>query len=54
MCLCVAIDGFQHHVLKQGEQDDESALEQMKDDKIADLLRSGLHLKEEDEEKDRK
>jgi len=30
-----AIDFFQHHMLKKGDQDDESAIEQMKDEQIA-------------------
>jgi hypothetical protein len=30
-----AIDFFQHHMLKKGDQDDESAIEQLKDEQIA-------------------
>lgn len=44
-----AIDEFQEHILHKGAQDDESALEQMKDDKIADAIRAQLHLKEKEE-----
>ncbi|EEB93422.1 hypothetical protein MPER_07923, partial [Moniliophthora perniciosa FA553] len=35
-----AIDFVQEHVLKQGAQDDESHLEQWKDDRIASTIRS--------------
>ncbi|CAN8103265.1 unnamed protein product [Discula destructiva] len=43
------IDGFQEHILRKGDQDDESAVEQLKDEKIAGLLRKQLHLKESEE-----
>ena len=36
-----AIDMFQEHVLKQGPQNNESAIEQKKDDMIADAIRDG-------------
>lgn len=45
-----AIDKFQEYVLKEGDQSNESALEQMKDEKIAEAIRHKLHLKEKDEE----
>lgn len=48
-----AIDGFQHHVLRKGEQNDESALEQLKDERIAALLKSQLRLKKEEEEEEK-
>lgn len=40
-------------MLHQGEQDDESALEQMKDERIAALLKSQLHLKKKDEDEEK-
>ncbi|KAF8425335.1 hypothetical protein EV426DRAFT_597203 [Tirmania nivea] len=33
------VDAFQQHVLGQGPQDNESALEQAKDEKISDFIR---------------
>ncbi|CAA7260952.1 unnamed protein product [Cyclocybe aegerita] len=39
-----AIDLFQEHVLKEGPQHNESALEQAKDKKIADTIRNTLGL----------
>ncbi|KAJ3500832.1 hypothetical protein NLJ89_g9618 [Agrocybe chaxingu] len=39
-----AIDLFQEHVLKEGPQNHESALEQAKDKKIADAIRNTLGL----------
>lgn len=47
----IAIDGFQEHILKKGTQSEESAWEQAKDDKIADLLRSQLNMKDKKEDK---
>lgn len=44
-----AIDGFQEHILHQGDQSNESAVEQLKDEKIAAAIRKQLHLKEEKE-----
>lgn len=41
-----AIDEFQEHVLHKGDQSNESALEQLKDEQIAAAIRSQLHLKE--------
>ncbi|EPQ30937.1 uncharacterized protein PFL1_01835 [Pseudozyma flocculosa PF-1] len=35
-----AIDGFQQYVLKEGEQNNESAMEQQKDNMIADGIRN--------------
>lgn len=46
-----ALDKFQEHVLHQGDQSNESAWEQMKDDKIADAIRTQLHIKSKDEDK---
>ncbi|KAK7743298.1 hypothetical protein SLS53_004383 [Cytospora paraplurivora] len=43
------IDGFQEHILHQGDQSNESAVEQLKDEKIAAAIRKQLHLKEERE-----
>ncbi|KAF7762258.1 hypothetical protein Agabi119p4_8851 [Agaricus bisporus var. burnettii] len=37
-----AIDFYQEHVLKQGKQDDESAVEQLKDKQIASVIRHGF------------
>jgi len=37
-----AIDFFQEHVLKGGDQSNESALEQAKDNKIADTIRNAV------------
>jgi len=37
-----AIDAFQEHVLKQGPQHNESAMEQAKDGQIADAIRTGF------------
>jgi len=34
-----AVDLFQQHILKQGDQSDESAIEQLKDDQIANAIR---------------
>ncbi|KAG6872694.1 hypothetical protein C0995_007576 [Termitomyces sp. Mi166 len=36
------IDIVQEHVLKEGQQKDESAIEQLKDEQIANVIRSGL------------
>lgn len=41
-----AIDGFQEHVLRKGDQSHESAFEQAKDAQIAAAIRSQLHLKD--------
>jgi hypothetical protein len=38
----LAIDFYQEHVLKQGKQDDESAIEQAKDKQIASVIRHGF------------
>lgn len=38
----LAIDFYQEHVLKQGKQDDESAVEQLKDKQIASVIRHGF------------
>lgn len=38
----IAIDFFQEHVLRQGPQDNETALEQLKDKKIADSIKHGF------------
>ena len=35
----IAIDLVQEHVFKQGPQDNETALEQLKDKQIADVIR---------------
>ncbi|TFK67818.1 hypothetical protein BDN72DRAFT_842579 [Pluteus cervinus] len=35
------VDMFQQHVLKQGPQTNESAMEQAKDERISDAIRSG-------------
>jgi hypothetical protein len=37
-----AIDLFQEHVLKQGPQNNESAIEQAKDEKIASTIKNVL------------
>ncbi|KAF9460992.1 hypothetical protein BDZ94DRAFT_1264640 [Collybia nuda] len=37
-----AVDLFQEHVLKAGPQNNESALEQAKDEQISDAIRSGF------------
>jgi hypothetical protein len=37
--LTTAIDFFQEHVLRQGPQNNETALEQLKDKKIADSIK---------------
>ncbi|KAF3767920.1 hypothetical protein M406DRAFT_244247, partial [Cryphonectria parasitica EP155] len=34
-----AVDSFQKHVLHEGDQSDESALEQLKDEQIASAIR---------------
>lgn len=47
----LAIDKFQEHVLHKGDQSNESAWEQMKDDKIADAIRTQLHIKDKDGDK---
>jgi hypothetical protein len=41
MCL-LAIDLFQEHVLKQGDQSNESVIEQAKDKQIADAIRHAV------------
>lgn len=41
-----AIDGFQEHVLRKGDQSHESAFEQAKDAQIAAAIRSSLNLKD--------
>ena len=38
----VAIDFVQEHVLKEGPQNNESAIEQAKDKKIADTIRAAI------------
>lgn len=43
------IDGFQEHVLRKGDQSDESAIEQLKDERIAAAIRGQLHLKEKED-----
>ncbi|KAF9557764.1 hypothetical protein CPC08DRAFT_710175, partial [Agrocybe pediades] len=43
-----AIDMFQEHVLKQGPQDNESALEQAKDKQIADAIRKAAGMEKKD------
>lgn len=45
-----AIDGFQEHVLRKGDQSDESALEQLKDEQIASAIRNQLHIKKKEED----
>ena len=35
----LAIDFIQEHILRQGDQSNESALEQMKDEQISDAIR---------------
>lgn len=55
LCLCTknlptAIDGFQEHVLRKGDQSDESAIEQLKDEQIAAAIRNQLHLKKKEDE----
>lgn len=42
----IAIDGFQEHVLRKGDQSHESAFEQAKDAQIAAAIRSQLNLKD--------
>lgn len=37
--ILVAVDFIQEHILHQGDQSDESALEQMKDEQISDAIR---------------
>jgi hypothetical protein len=44
-----AIDGFQEHVLRKGDQSNESAFEQAKDAQIAAAIRRQLHLKDKKE-----
>lgn len=44
-----AIDGFQEHVLRKGDQSDESVLEQLKDEQIAAAIRAQLHLKDKED-----
>jgi len=34
-----AVDLFQQHILKQGDQSDESAIEQLKDEQIANAIK---------------
>lgn len=46
----LAIDGFQEHVLRKGDQSDESAIEQLKDEQIAAAIRNQLHLKKKEDE----
>ncbi|RXW20247.1 hypothetical protein EST38_g5597 [Candolleomyces aberdarensis] len=43
-----AIDLFQEHVLKEGPQHNESAIEQLKDKQIADTLRKTLGIEKKD------
>jgi hypothetical protein len=43
---------FQQHVLKEGEQHNESAVEQLKDKHVANTLRKTLGLPEKDKESD--
>ncbi|KAG8685277.1 hypothetical protein FRC09_014853 [Ceratobasidium sp. 395] len=38
------VDLYQEHVLKQGPQNNESALEQAKDEQISDMIRSGFKM----------
>jgi hypothetical protein len=45
----IAIDMFQEHVLKEGPQHNESALEQLKDKQIADTLRKTLGIEKKDQ-----
>ena len=46
-----AIDMFQEHVLKEGPQHNESAIEQLKDKQIEDTIRKTLGLQEKDKKK---
>ena len=39
VCVCVGVDWVQEHVLKQGDQSNESAAEQAKDEQISDFIR---------------
>lgn len=41
-----AIDLFQEHVLKEGPQDNESAMEQAKDKHIANMIRTAVGRQE--------
>ncbi|CAE6493402.1 unnamed protein product [Rhizoctonia solani] len=38
------VDLYQEHVLKQGQQNDESAFEQAKDEQISDAIRAGFKM----------
>ena len=49
----LAIDFVQEHILGQGQQKNESWVEQKKDDRIESAIRHGLHLSDKDE-KDKK
>ena len=40
----LAIDLFQEHILKQGNQSNESAIEQAKDKQIAEAIRDALGM----------
>ncbi|TFK25747.1 hypothetical protein FA15DRAFT_693543 [Coprinopsis marcescibilis] len=44
-----AIDLFQEHVLKSGSQDNESAVEQLKDKHIAETIRKTLGIEKKDQ-----
>lgn len=41
-----AIDLFQEHVLKEGPQNNESAVEQAKDKQIANMIRTSVGMRE--------
>lgn len=51
LTLVAAIDGFQEHILRKGDQSNESAFEQVKDAQIAAAIRSQLHLKDKKDHK---
>ena len=44
----IAIDLFQEHILREGPQDNESALEQAKDKQIADAIRKTFGMEKKD------
>jgi len=48
LCLGTAIDLFQEHILKEGPQNNESALEQAKDKQIADAIRKAVGIEKKD------
>jgi len=49
--VLAAIDFVQEHVLKQGDQKEESTIERLKDEQIADAIRHATGWKDDEDKK---